>query len=147
MATSPVGGTSNPLAYTMEQTDNTQGPENALGKDAFLRLLLTQLRHQDPMSPVEDQQFLAQMAQFSALEQMQNLAKAMDAFASVQLQVSSWTQSVGLIGRKVTLTNADGADMTGTVTAVRLKEGVPYLVVGDQEHAIGSVKSVEAVAA
>lgn len=46
---------------------------SALDKDAFLRLLVTQLSNQDPLSPMEDREFIAQMAQFSSLEQMQNL--------------------------------------------------------------------------
>lgn len=147
MATPQVGGTTNTVANTLDQTDHTSGQENVLGKDAFLELLLTQLRYQDPMSPVEDREFLAQMAQFSALEQMQNLTEAMEKFTSLQLQASSWTQAVGLIGRQVRLADAAGEDVTGTVTAVRLKDDVPMLVVGDKEYSLGSVKSVEAAAA
>ncbi|SHI80317.1 flagellar basal-body rod modification protein FlgD [Geosporobacter subterraneus DSM 17957] len=56
---------------------NNNDPNQKLDKDAFLKLLVTQLRHQDPLNPVEDKEFIAQMAQFSTLEQVQNLNKTM----------------------------------------------------------------------
>lgn len=60
---------------------NTTGAnekKDVMGKDAFLELLVTQLKNQDPLNPVEDKEMLAQMAQFSSLEQMQNMNKAME---------------------------------------------------------------------
>lgn len=60
---------------TNENTTNK--PKNDLDKDAFLRLLTTQLSNQDPLNPIEDREFIAQLAQFSSLEQMQNLNKSL----------------------------------------------------------------------
>ena len=57
-----------------------------LGKDAFLKILITQLQNQDPTSPMDDKEFIAQMAQFSSLEQMQNMTKAMENLLASQEQ-------------------------------------------------------------
>lgn len=61
--------------YYDDETENKKTQGGDLDKDAFLRLLVTQLQNQDPLSPMEDREFIAQMAQFSSLEQMQNLNK------------------------------------------------------------------------
>ena len=63
--------------YNYYNSDKTSSKSNNLDKDAFLKLLVTQLQNQDPLSPMEDREFIAQMAQFSSLEQMQNLNDTM----------------------------------------------------------------------
>lgn len=68
--------------YKFDETPNQQinnKPTNNLDKDAFLRLLTTQLANQDPLNPMEDREFIAQLAQFTSLEQMQELNKTMAA--------------------------------------------------------------------
>lgn len=109
-----------------------------LGKDDFLSLLVTQLRHQDPLSPLEDKDFIAQLAQFSALEQLENVAGAMDelTFAS---QVAG---SVALIGRTVSYENGDGTTGSGLVASVSLADGHIRLRVGDEEIEPGAVRQV-----
>ena len=65
---------------------STTNDNSALGKDAFLQILITQLQNQDPTSPMDDREFIAQMAQFSSLEQMQNMTKAMENLLASQEQ-------------------------------------------------------------
>jgi flagellar basal-body rod modification protein FlgD len=96
---------------------------NAIGKDDFLKLLVGQLQHQDPMQPSDDTAFIGQMAQFSQLEQETNTAKSTD-----QLVRAS---TLGLIGRTVTYTDASNAAQTGAVTQVDIAaDGTATLTVG-----------------
>jgi flagellar basal-body rod modification protein FlgD len=111
-------------------TQAASGKNAELGKDQFLKLFVAQLQHQDPMNPMEDSDFMGQMASFSTLEQVTNLASANEAIAT-NLSLS---QSVGLIGRTVTW--MDGADVphTGTVEKVNQNaDGKPVLTVSGTE--------------
>ncbi len=132
--------TTNPIDALMdkygvkEKKASTSG--NEMGKDAFLNLLVTQLQYQDPLEPTNDKEFLAQMAQFSALEQMQNLN---DTF--------TMSQASALIDKYVkgTVTNEDSGEtkeIVGIVDAVNLKDGKPYLLVNKQEMAVSDVEKV-----
>jgi flagellar basal-body rod modification protein FlgD len=108
-------------------TSASTGTGQTLGQNEFLQLLMTQLQNQDPMSPMDNTQFIAQMAQFSSLEQMTNLVsatKAMNANNEV-------AQSVALIGHNVTYTNADGSAGSGVVSEVDVSSGNVQLKVGD----------------
>ncbi len=77
------------------------GAKNSLGKEAFLTLLVTQLQNQDPLKPMEDKEFTAQLAQFSSLEEMKNISKSVDGLVASQMS-SSKTSAVGFIGKEVT---------------------------------------------
>ncbi|MDR1539916.1 MAG: hypothetical protein LBU32_18335 [Clostridiales bacterium] len=110
-----------------------ESKQNDLDKDAFLRLLLTQLKYQDPLNPVEDKEFIAQMAQFTSLEQMRNMSLSMErAFGC------------GLIGKVASATCADSSgmkrDVKGEVDAVVIRNGEAYLKIGEYEAPISSAK-------
>lgn len=85
------------LYYSNYQKPTKQTGNSELGKDAFLQLLITQLQNQDPTNPMDDREFIAQMAQFSSLEQMQNMTKAMESLlaSQQQTQLMSYTTFVG----------------------------------------------------
>ena len=110
-------------------TQAASGKNSAMGKDQFLKLFVAQLQHQDPMNPMQDQDFMGQMASFSTLEQVTNLAKANEAIATN----SALSQSVGLIGRTVTWTAADKTTHTGVVEKVNQTDGKPALTVSGTE--------------
>lgn len=110
-----------------------------LGKDAFLQLLVTQLKSQDPMKPMEDTAFIAEMAQFTSLEQMQNLNKLMES----QSAFTSLTQASGLIDKQVELLDTKtSTTIKGKVTEVRIVDGKPQLMVNGTAYPATDVTKV-----
>jgi flagellar basal-body rod modification protein FlgD len=114
-----------PATTTASSKSASTAIAGALGKDDFLKLFVAQLQHQDPSNPMEDKEFMSQMASFSTLEQITNMAKANQNVAQ-SLQLS---QSVALIGRTVSWTDDAGADHTGTVEKVANVDGVSSLTI------------------
>ncbi|WHP39587.1 flagellar hook assembly protein FlgD [Lysinibacillus boronitolerans] len=88
------------LYYSNYRKPTKQTGNSELGKDAFLQLLITQLQHQDPTNPMDDREFITQMAQFSSLEQMQNMTKAMESLLASQQQTQMMNYTT-FIGKKV----------------------------------------------
>lgn len=109
-----------------------------LGKDDFLWLLVTQLRHQDPLQPVSDREFIAQLAQFSALEQMYNVSQAVLELARRQEAAAAF----GLVGRRVRVQAEDGTVVEGVVSGVRRQDGAFVLVVGDRTYTLDQLVEV-----
>lgn len=107
-----------------------------LGKDDFLNLLVTQLRYQDPLNPTDDKEFIGQMAQFSALEQMQNLNTSFTA-----------TKAYSLIGKSIAANVTDAATneitvITGDVSSVKVSSGKYYVVVDGIEVLVDDITDV-----
>jgi flagellar basal-body rod modification protein FlgD len=112
---------------------------NGLGKDDFLKLLVGQLKNQDPMNPVGDQEFMSQMAAFSTLEQVTNLAASSERLNET---VAS-DQSIALIGHQVTFTKADGTKAEGEVEKVDFSgESFTLTIGGEAGIAPGTVTEV-----
>ncbi|QSI29803.1 flagellar hook capping protein [Variovorax sp. RKNM96] len=103
-------------------TPNLQA--NSLGMEDFLKILLTQLTYQDPLKPMDNQEFMAQMAQFTSLEQTQQLNNKIETLITNQAAL----QSVGLIGKTVDVSTPSGL-LTGTVSALSLSGDSPLLTV------------------
>lgn len=94
-----------------------------LGKDDFIKILITQLTHQDPTAPMEDKEFIAQMAQFSSLEQMTNMAQDFNRLANML----SGSEATSSLGKAVELTDGDKV-INGVVQAVS-RGAVPQVLV------------------
>lgn len=121
---------------TTSKTSSTKKANSDMDKDAFLKLLVTQLQYQDPLNPMDNTEFVAQTAQFSALEQMQNLNITM-----------TKSQAFAMIGRDVdTLTYNETTgkyeEVSGIVDSVTMKTNDPYLKIGDKEVKYSEVKNV-----
>ena len=106
-----------------EISQRSAEPSQTLGKDDFLRILLTQLSHQDPTAPMQDNEFIAQMAQFSALEQMSNMASDFARMARVMQSA----EATGALGQAVEL-DLGNETVQGIVEAVTRDE-VPQILV------------------
>ena len=111
-------------------------------KDMFLKLMVAQLKNQDPMNPTDSSQFLAQTAQFTSLEKLTTMADQVSQSLSAQLAFGAGA----LVGKSVTYTDADGAQHTGAVSSVRFGSTGPMLSVGGADVALASVTGVVAPA-
>jgi flagellar basal-body rod modification protein FlgD len=113
-------------------------PMKTLGQDEFLQLLVTQMRNQDPMKPVSDTEFIAQMAQFSNLEQ----TKAMSSDITQLRQSNAFTQATALMGKQVRLLSGEDTFTKGIVTDLTVKDGEVSLIVNGKTYELGQVVSV-----
>ncbi|HEX2947135.1 MAG TPA: flagellar hook capping FlgD N-terminal domain-containing protein [Clostridia bacterium] len=126
------------IQQIIDQTTSKAGERKTgeLGKDDFLNLLVTQLRYQDPLNPTDDKEFIGQMAQFSALEQMQNLNTSF-----------SGTKAYGLIGKSVDANVKDDSTgetevVSGNVTSIKYSGGKYYAIVNGTEVSIDDIANV-----
>ena len=121
----------NSLINTSGDKAITKAVDKALGKDDFLKLLVTEMRNQDPLQPMDNKDFIAQMAQFSSLEQMNNVSNSMDNLSKSMFnfaQQASLTQGAAMIGKWVGGINVDGVTpMEGVVEAVKWLDGEPMV--------------------
>ena len=136
--TSPTSGVSgnsgiNAAAAKAGQSEKTKD----LGdKDTFLKLLVAQLKYQDPSKPADSTQFLAQTAQFTQVEKLGQIADMM--------QAQQLIGASALVGRTVTYQDANGATQTGVVTTVKLNgDSEPTLVVGNTDVQLSKVTEVQ----
>lgn len=126
---------SNVNAATISTVSNaskvvTEKDKSALDKDAFLKLLAAQAKSQDPMNPSDSSQQIAQLAQFSSLEQMLNVATEMGKLRTTTNQQAA----VQLVGHSITYKDgATGTNVTGTVEKVTMAADGPKLTVGGKD--------------
>jgi flagellar basal-body rod modification protein FlgD len=109
----------------------------ALDKNDFLKILITQLSHQDPTQPMDDKAFIAQMAQFSSLEQMTNMSEGLAKVAALVAK----SQAVSLLGNAVDIASG-GETVSGIVDAVTAGD-FPQILVNGQYYDYSQVQKVK----
>ena len=110
--------------------------KSTLDRDDFLKILVTQLQHQDPSAPLEDKEFIAQMAQFSSLEQMTNMSQG---FAKLSGLLAS-SEASGFLGQHVTIADGDKT-ITGMVTEV-IRGDSPLVGVNGQYYNVEQIQKI-----
>ncbi len=123
-------------AFNKQNTVNGRTAQQSLGKDDFLKLLITQLSNQDPTSPMDNTQFISQMAQFSSLEQITNMNAE---FAKMNSMLVS-SNGVNTIGKTVDI-NLGDANTSGVVEAVTFGEN-PQVKVNGMYYDMAQVAAV-----
>lgn len=135
-----------------KQRDERKTGDGTLGKDDFMKILITQLQNQDPTNPMQDTDFIAQMAQFSSLEQTMNLTKAFEEFAEVQNQ-SQLIQYNSFVGKQVRwheISEENGEDGqpivnegTGLISSVKfVGNSVKFVMEDGKEFMPGNISEV-----
>lgn len=120
----------------------TVSSSKQLTQQDFLKLLSTQMQNQDPMQPMDDSQFMAQMAQFSTLQATTTMGADMTALRTH----SDLATASSLVGRQVTITNNTVGTVTGTVSGVDASSGTAEVVIGGKSYSLSDITNVTPVA-
>ncbi len=121
-----------------EPQRTTADRSDQFGKDTFLKLLVAQLRFQNPLAPKDGSEFLAQTAQFTMVEKLESLSKE-----TAELAAAGRSQSAtAMLGRSVTYRDDSGTSRTGVVTSARFTIDGPLLRVGSHEVPLANVEEV-----
>ncbi len=137
------GATVNPLATISSTVADKYGLDtgvtsNELDREAFLKLLVTQLRYQDPLNPSDPNDFIATTAQFTTIEELQKMSEQTAANALN----SSLTTAGALIGRDIGVIDANGTTMTTTVDRAQVISGQVHLVTADGDFTLDQIVEI-----
>ena len=140
VAASAAGATAPPTATAGVSTASTSArtPKQSLDSEAFMSLLVTQLKNQDPSSPMDSNQMIAQTTQLSMMEKLTALSTTSDESFSLQMRIAA----ASLVGQNVTYTNASGVSVTGVASAVSYAGSVPQVTVGGVSVKLDAISGV-----
>ena len=137
-----VNATSSIPSSTGEnKTNQYQLETDGFGQDAFMKLLLAQLQNQDPLKPMEDKEFIAQLAQFNSLNQLTQMNETLGELMTAQ----TLSQGSALIGKTVTGVSDSGGLISGLVSGLNIVGDKVTLDVNGQSVPLDTIHSVELV--
>jgi flagellar basal-body rod modification protein FlgD len=113
-------------------------PKQNLDSEVFMALLVAQLRNQDPSSPMDTNEMMSQQTQLASLEQLTGLTDT----SQEQFALTMRMAAMGIVGREVSYTTADGTVMTGSATGASFADAVPSLTVGDSAVSLERILSI-----
>ena len=139
MTTTPVSSTATPIAELMgKKPAKSKDPSGELGSDAFLKLLVAQLKYQDPLNPADGAEFLAQTAQFTMVEKLTTMVTQGEEVARSQQE----TQAAQLVGKQVTYVSSTGAKSEGIVDSTSFSDDGQTLMIDGKSVKLSAVTGV-----
>lgn len=136
IAVSVVDGQIQETASSGSSISSSSDSGNSLGKDAFLQLLVTQMKYQDPLSPMDNTEYISQLATFSQLEELQNVSN------TVQLSQASALTGETVIMKTKSSTTGELMYVTGTVDYVVIENSKAYLCINGGKYSIDDLDTV-----
>lgn len=137
-AGTPATGTVSPTAPTAGTDGTTSSTMSTLDPQAFLQLLVAQLKYQDPSSPVDTSTFMQQTATLSQVQTMNTMSQSLTSL----IQMSQMQAGTAMLGKSVTYTDSAGASHTGMVSGVSNAAGAVTLQIGNLDVALSAVTSI-----
>ncbi|WP_423921971.1 flagellar hook capping FlgD N-terminal domain-containing protein [Frigoribacterium sp. 2-23] len=139
-----ITGTVDPAttAAALAANKATRTPKQTLDSEVFMQLLVTQLRNQDPSSPMDTNAMISQTTQLAMMEQVTNQTTTANENFSLQMRIAA----SNLVGKQVSYTGPDGKDVTGVATSVSFTDSVPKVSVGGKEVALDLISGITAPA-
>ncbi|WP_029430791.1 flagellar hook assembly protein FlgD [Blastococcus sp. URHD0036] len=134
--TDPISGVG--ATYATSGASSTVDRTDQNSKDMFLKLLVAQMRYQDPSNPASTTEFMSQTATFTQVEKLEELATQNASLVTLQKSLSAGA----LVGHTVSWTDENGATQTGTVSSVRFGDDEPTAVVGGKDVPFGRLSAI-----
>lgn len=136
--TTPIGGQPATTSPLLGGGSTERSSKNQMDKDTFLKLLVAQMKYQDPSNPTDGAQFLAQTAQFTMVEKLADVNTAQHDLLTAQ----QFFGASSLVGQTVSYLNANGIEATGVVTSANFSGATASLKVGDTDVPLTAIRQV-----